>query len=200
MQFIYKMVTTCNTRLWENDDIVTLEACTIFDPRPQLKTYNRPLMKQHLNVLVKVFGTGVADNDIQIRNGAAQWFSTNFDGTGLSDDFQAHFTALSKRKKAGLADFGLFALNVAKNLLATAVVENFFSTISQVQSSYRFNLDADKVESAIVMRTEKRLEDLAWDLFWDEFGPEVSSKKLTGIRGSYTKRKKPPKNPQKERL
>lgn len=171
IQFCFNFFQNFNVRMAEQKDIETMEACTVFDPRPKRKAKNKNSYLSKISVLLAAFGSGLSKNVVQITNGAAQWFCSPQYNENDDEDVEVLecFRKLHLSSNPDVAAFASWGLNVLKNLLATALVENFFSTVTQLKTKYRGKLEGDGVQVAVVMRTEPDFKDVAFDAYYNEF-------------------------------
>ena len=184
IQFCFIFFQNFNVRMAEQKDIETMEACTVFDPRPKRKAKNKNSYLSKISVLLAAFGSGLSKNVVQITNGAAQWFCSPQYNENDDEDVEVLecFRKLHLSSNPDVAAFASWGLNVLKNLLATALVENFFSTVTQLKTKYRGNLKGDSVQVAVVMRTEPDFKDVAFDAYYNEFR-EFSNCERAELRG-----------------
>ena len=88
--------------------------------------------------------------------------------------------------------FVQFGLEVTKNLLATALVESAFSTVSMVKSKGRCALDTCMLNAACIMKQAPSFFDpsLSFRSLWEDMQPLlVEWGELKKVRTKYQKRR-----------
>jgi hypothetical protein len=74
MQFVLRFFCSLNTRLKHKNDMLTLEALTLFDPRAKAKERIAAMRSEYLNHLLT--RSGVAENASRdIRSGCVVWYT-----------------------------------------------------------------------------------------------------------------------------
>lgn len=108
-----------------------------------------------------------SDQEARVRNGAARWFTLRPDQIHLDNiddpDIIAHFKPFCEGSDAVIQPFALWALNLAKNLFSNSLVESWFSILTMFKSKYRGQLADECLEVPLVMRTETKFVDQAFD-------------------------------------
>ena len=190
IQFSLNFFQNFNVRMTEQEIMQIMEACTVLDPRPKRKAKNKSSYLGKVEFLLTFFGLGASKDAVQIKNGAAQWYCNPQFNENEDEDVEVLqcFRKLHLSGNSEVAAFAAWGLNVLKNLLATALVENFFSTVTQLKNKYRGNLKSDGVQVAVIMRTEPNFEDVSFDAFYNEFR-EFSLCERAELRGKQDGRR-----------
>jgi hypothetical protein len=96
--FALKLLQSLIVRMGQNNDIFTLEACSLFDHRPAAKLRNAKNRKKYLNHLLE--RSGVSDEEaVEIRSSCVAWF-------GISRHVETTHTTVSPRA-AFFVSFGI---------------------------------------------------------------------------------------------
>lgn len=152
IKFCHKFVQFMNQRFMECDDWQVMEACTLLNP--VWKAKNQEMRVEYIRRLVSRFGNG-GKTESDIRNGATHWYMLANESNLCKPDMDViSYWHMAANSYEHVRVFALWALNILKNILATALVENFFSTVTMLKSKFRMSLSTDVTQAAVVMRTE----------------------------------------------
>lgn len=165
--FVHGFVHNLNERLNERNDLEFLEACTLFDPRPQFKIRNKDMQGRYLQCLLSRFQVADA-RATKIKFGMASWFNEdNKIELAENGDCIEHFFGFVKGSNHGMEEFASFALEVLKCLVATAVVESGFSFTTMMKNKHRSLLDLEKIRGMVLMKDEPPLSSMSHASFFD---------------------------------
>ena len=180
LTFMVKLV----GRLGQKNDMETLEACSVFDPRPSSKQMNSGMRSNYINHLCVLFSVPLSQRR-DILSGAVSWFSAQDAFDEKHDTDGAHFGRLYQHS-ALIKHFALFALSNLKNLFANANVEARFSTVTLCKSKHRSTLKSDKIKGYLVGRTLQDLSKVSFPDLWDKLKPWMHNRgHLIQLRGKY---------------
>jgi hypothetical protein len=146
-EFVLAFVRGLNTRLSDREDIITLEACSMFDPRPQSKEYNKEMRTIYLDHLFNVYVVPYL-KQLPIKRGALAWFGPHCAFIPYRDSVLYHFGDIRTHSVVE-KEFAEFALDMLKKLFCTACVEARFSTVSIAKSKLRSHLSTDKLRGYV---------------------------------------------------
>jgi hypothetical protein len=135
----------------------------------------------------------------KLLDSSVYWFDSNFP---VDDDIEAceHFSGIVNAPHlSDLHVFAKFALKVLKNIPATAMVENLFSTVAQSKTKIRGQMGNDFLRGILFGRFEPEHADVSFSSLIDDMRqvlkqPKVLTKTLVGVRGPYAKKARRPKS------
>ena len=130
--------------------------------------------------------------------GLMRWYNLKAISTVVFDSTKGIFSYYVNMCKVHATDydtdilsFCFWALELLKNLHATALVESYFSTRSMMLSKYRMALGEDLITAGLIMRSLHK-----WMEHFHEFYTQLESERpdilfriLRGKRGEYRKKK-----------
>ena len=117
-----------------------------------------------MGILLKWFP---AKKKSDVENGAVAWLKLKKAECTLDNEVEpdviAHFKPFALGSNAKIQEFALWALNVLKNLLSNSFVESLFSTLTMFKSKHRGQLDDDALIVPLVLRTESKFKEVAFE-------------------------------------
>ena len=136
--------------------------------------------------------------DVEVRNGAVAWFGEVTTRNQKKKTIIDHFAGYCRGANANIKPFAKWAIDICNKFLSNSVLEHGFSILTMFKSKYRAQLDDDKLRVPLIMRTEAKLEEVAFVGFWETFQKYVDGtgdKSLNkALRGRNNKRKRGDEN------